>query len=122
MLPTPDDGSAILPANLIVVGQAVAHRIPGDIALEPDEVQSGHPAFLYHGHPGHITDPTPQHILVDWAGLEESPWSYAYGISVPILGGPCDGLTAISEAEFRRRAQRLADGLAPTPDENDLEN
>lgn len=57
--------------NRIQRGTPVAYRgqdTDRDI-LNP----ASRPAVLFHGHPGRITDPTLQHIQVDWVGLEDEP-------------------------------------------------
>jgi hypothetical protein len=78
------------------------------------------PALLFHGHPGRITDPTLQHILVDWVGLEDEPASFAVGFCPTTVDGgwaspTVPGLAEISEAEFKVRKQRIDSGQRPLP-------
>lgn len=101
-----------LPSVLFRVGQAVALNVEDDIDADRGE---GEPLFLYRGHPGRITDPNHMHILTDWVGLEESPWSYAFG-STAFPDGTCHGLTAITEDEYAVRAKAIADGKRRTTD------
>lgn len=102
-----------LPPELFRVGQAVALNLEEDISIPRLE---GEPLFLYRGHPGRITDPNYMHILTDWVGLENSPWSYAFGFTAVPDDGPCPGLTAITEAEYTIRAKAIAEGKRPTTD------
>lgn len=69
-------------------GVLVAYRGPDtdrDI-LNPET----RPPMLFHGHPGWITSPAIQHILVDWVGLEGEPASFAVGYCPTpwTVGGP----------------------------------
>lgn len=70
---------------------------------------------LRRGHPGRIRDPTPQHIMVDWVGLEDEPMSFAFGFvnerrSQSDVVGSVRGLRRISEHEYGRRAAMFTGG------------
>ncbi|ALE07815.1 hypothetical protein AL755_13265 [Arthrobacter sp. ERGS1:01] len=93
------------------VGQAVA-LLGDDINVDRRE---GEPLFFYRGHPGRITDPNGMHILTEWVGFEESPWSFAFGFTA-FHDGTCRGLTAITEEEYAIRAKAIAEGKRPTTD------
>jgi len=82
--------------------------------------QTAPPALLFQGHPGRITDPSVQHIRVDWAGLEDEPASFAVGFCPTTVDGgragpTVPGLAEISEEEFRVRKQRIESGRCPLP-------
>lgn len=102
-----------LPRKLFLVGQTVALRSPEDIDANEIWHSEGEPLFLYRGHPGRITDPSPMHILVDWAGFEESTWSLDFGFTATSKG-PCPGLTDITEEEYESRCKEIAEGKRPT--------
>ena len=83
----------------------LAHHLPVEYLNEDDE----HDALEGHlrlGHPGRITDPSPQDVFVEWFGLEHagaSRWvCYDY-----------QGLGELDEAEYERRCERLRRGLPP---------
>jgi hypothetical protein len=109
--PTTENAPPPLPSELFRVGQAVA-LIGDDISISRLE---GEPLFLYRGHPGRITDPNDMHVLTDWVGLEESPWSFAFGFTA-FPDGTCRGLTAITDEDYAIRAKAIADGKRPTTD------
>jgi hypothetical protein len=104
--------------NRIQRGTPVAYRwqdTDRDI-LNP----ASQPALLFHGHPGRITDPTLQHVQVDWVGLEDEPASFAVGFCPTTVDGgwagpTVPGLAEISEDEFRVRKQRIESGQRPLP-------
>ncbi|ETT28373.1 hypothetical protein RR21198_1025 [Rhodococcus rhodochrous ATCC 21198] len=78
------------------------------------------PPMLFHGHPGRITSPAIQHILVDWVGLEDEPASFAVGFCPRAIeggwAGPVvPGLAEISEDEYLLRKQRIERGERPVP-------
>ena len=104
--------------NRIQRGTPVAYRgqdTDRDI-LNP----AARPALLFHGHPGRITDPTLQHVQVDWVGLEDEPASFAVGfcpttVDRGLAGPTVPGLAQISEDEFMVRKQRIESGQRPLP-------
>lgn len=104
--------------NRVRPGAPVAfrgHDTDRDI-LTPDP----QPPLLFHGHPGRITDPAVQHILVDWVGLENEPASFAVGFCTTTAPGgwagpTVPGLAEISEEEFAVRKQRIDHGQRPVP-------
>ena len=102
-----------LPYELFRVGQTVALNLEDDISVDRRDEE---PLFLYRGHPGRITDPNFMHILTDWVGFEESPWSYAFGFTALSDDGPCPGLTAITEEEYAIRAKAIGEGKRPLLD------
>lgn len=108
-----DDETLALPIELLLVGQAVAFRSSEDVDAADVWHNEGEPLFLYRGHPGRITDACPMHILIEWAGFENSDWSLAVGFTSPDEG-PCDSLTAITEEEHYRRCREIAEGKRPT--------
>ncbi|MGW5339238.1 hypothetical protein ACWEQD_12540 [Rhodococcus pyridinivorans] len=78
------------------------------------------PPMLFHGHPGRITSPAMQHILVDWVGLEDEPASFAVGYCPHTIDGGWAGpvvpaLAEISEDEYLLRKQRIDKGERPIP-------
>ena len=68
---------------------------------------------LWHGHPGRIHDPAPQHVQVTWAGLEDTVASFAVGFSCDDRGRYA-GLGIISAAEYATRRLRVLAGRSPT--------
>ncbi|MCO8274000.1 hypothetical protein M1L60_25705 [Actinoplanes sp. TRM 88003] len=67
---------------------------------------------LWRGHPGVISEPIPQHVLVTWAGLEETVSSFLIGFSCDDLG-LFHGLGVISAEEYETRRARVLAGQAP---------
>lgn len=61
--------------------------------------------ILLPGHPGTITDPTYQHVLVDWCGLEDEPASFGVG-SGPDNHGVFRALGVLTEVEYQRALRR----------------
>jgi hypothetical protein len=66
---------------------------------------------LWYGHPGVIWEPTPQHVQVTWAGLEDTVQSFG-------MGHCCDdrgqyGLGVITAADYEQRRRRVLAGQAP---------
>ncbi|MDJ0315783.1 hypothetical protein CVV68_01210 [Arthrobacter livingstonensis] len=108
-----DNESEPLPPELFLIGQTVALRSSADLDANDIWHNDGEPLFLYRGHPGRITDPNLMHILVEWAGFENSDWSLAFGFTASAKG-PCSGLMAITEDEYDRRCKEIAAGKRPT--------
>lgn len=68
---------------------------------------------LWHGHPGVIAEPVPQHVLVTWVGLEEAVASFAVGFGCDDRGSYA-GLGVLSAEEYETRRTRVLDGGSPT--------
>ena len=68
---------------------------------------------LWHGHPGVISEPMPQHVLVTWVGLEEAVASFAVGFSCDDQGS-YRGLGVLSALEYETRRTRTLYGKSPT--------
>ncbi|WP_213013138.1 hypothetical protein [Paractinoplanes toevensis] len=68
---------------------------------------------LWRGHPGVISEPMPQHVLVTWVGLEDAVVSFAVGFSCDDQGS-CPGLGVISAHDYETRRTRILDGKSPT--------
>ncbi|MEU4563425.1 hypothetical protein AB0F72_34025 [Actinoplanes sp. NPDC023936] len=68
---------------------------------------------LWHGHPGVISEPAPQHVLVSWVGLEEAVASFAVGFSCDDQGY-YRGLGVLSAQDHETRRTRILDGKPPT--------
>ena len=68
---------------------------------------------MWHGHPGTISEPVPQHVLVTWVGLEEAVASFAVGFSCDDQGS-YRGLGVLSAQEYEKRRTRILDGRSPT--------
>ena len=83
-------------------GQAVIYTGPEREIYE----EHTRPRTLCSGHPGRITDPTGQHIRVDWVGLEHEPISYAVGFCLE-RDRVVPGLSAITESEYERLAEQV---------------
>ncbi len=99
-------------------GVPVAYRGP-DTDRDILNPETG-PPMLFHGHPGRITSPAVQHILVDWVGLEDEPASFAVGYCPHTIDGGWAGpvvpaLAEISEDEYLLRKQRIDKGERPIP-------
>lgn len=106
----------MIPSKQIVVGQFVENLLPTELIRDdPAFKRDGLPDDLYAGHPGVITDSTPQHVLVDWVGLEDMYISFATGTSVSYMGGALYGMAVISEDEYAQRSARIRMGLPPLP-------
>lgn len=106
----------VIPSKQIVVGKFVENLLPTELIRDdPAFKRNGLPDDLFAGHPGVITDATPQHVLVDWVGLEDMYISFATGTSVYYLGGSLHGMAVISEDEYTRRSARIQEGLPPLP-------
>ena len=71
--------------------------------LSPERRRRGE--ILLPGHPGTISDPTYQHVLVDWCGLEDEPASFGVGSS-PDDQGVYRALGLLTEEEYQRALQR----------------
>lgn len=101
-----------LSAGLLV--EYLGPAIVGDPDLTV--VGVGYPAplcdRLWHGHPGVISEPVPQHVQVTWVGLEDAVASFALGFSCNDQGEY--GLGVLSADEYERRRSRLLDGRPPT--------
>lgn len=105
-----DDPAGTLGSNDDTYPRAVdPRRLAHDLAVEylgEDDAPDPSHGHLRHGHPGRITDPSPQDVFVEWFGLEDkgaSRWiCYDY-----------EGLAELEEAEYERRCQRLQQGLPP---------
>lgn len=61
---------------------------------------------LLPGHPGRISDDTPQDVGVTWSGLGEKPVSSLYTYSF-------EGLGELTEQEYFDRVERIRQGLPP---------
>ena len=109
-IPRPGDP---LPQSLLREGQKVAFN-SGECCETDSFTPDGQPKVLYSGHPGVITDPPPQHILVDWFGLEDDVWSFAFGFTAMGTDLPIVGLTAIGEDEYSARCKAIEQGNPPT--------
>lgn len=109
-------GTDVIPSDQITVGRFVENLQPTEVVRDDAAFKrEGLPDMLYTGHPGVITDATPQHILVDWVGLEDMYISFATGSSVDYIGGPVHGLAVIAEEEYQLRSERIRKGQAPLP-------
>lgn len=102
----------MLQQKLILLGQYVAYLCE-DVLVREEPPRPGRPSRLYHGHPGVITDPLQEHIIVDWVGIEDTPFSWANGASVAYRGGPCPSLEPLTVKEYELRKNRIARGLHP---------
>lgn len=106
----------MIPPEQIVVGQFVENLLPTEpIRDNPAFKCDGLPDDLYAGHPGVITDSTPQHMLVDWVGLEDMYISFATGTSVYYMGGSLHGMAVITEGDYAHRSERIRMRLPPLP-------
>ncbi len=104
----------MIKATDIKVGQFVEFDDPPELVRDRQEwIRDGLPTMLYTGHPGVVTDDTPQHVLVDWCGLEDMYISFATGFSTDHVDGPVRGLDLISEQEYQSRRTRLLAGQLP---------
>ena len=107
-----------LPESMAVYGQPVVYTGPD--SAEGIYGASATPRVLRTGHPGRIVDPTPQHIRVEWVGLENEPVSFAAGFvrERPDRPGPSGwvpGLAAISEETYVELARTVENpGLSVT--------
>lgn len=110
----------MLQQELMVLGQYVAYT-GEDVPVREEPPRPGRPSTLYHGHPGRITDPMQEHIIADWVGIEDTPFSWANGFSVTYRGGPCPGLAPLTEQEYELRKDRIARGLHPFTGANAVE-
>jgi hypothetical protein len=68
---------------------------------------------LWQGHPGVISEPVPQHVLVTWVGLEEAVASFAAGFSCDDQGF-YPGLGVLSTQDYESRRTRILGGKPPT--------
>ncbi|MEU4562667.1 hypothetical protein AB0F72_30175 [Actinoplanes sp. NPDC023936] len=66
---------------------------------------------LWHGHPGVIWEPAPQHVQVTWVGLEDTVQSFGIGYSCNYHGRY--GLGVITAAEYEKRRRRVLAGQTP---------
>lgn len=107
----------MLQQELILLGQYVAYLCE-DVLVREEPSRPGRPAKLYNGHPGVITDPLQEHIIVDWVGIEDTPFSWANGASVEYRGGPCPSLEPLTKQEYRLRRDRIFQGKHPLTGEN----
>lgn len=99
-----------LPESQAVHGQPVVYTGPD--SAEGIYSASARPSTLRRGHPGRIVDPTPQHITVEWVGLENEPVSFAFGFvrERPARPGPSGwvpGLAAISEETYEELSRQV---------------
>lgn len=62
---------------------------------------------LRPGHPGRIFDPSPQHIRVNWFGLEGEPVSFATGFTRDDSGISVPGLAWSDETEYAELARAI---------------
>lgn len=98
--------------RFIVKGQPVIYTGPASAAeiYSPSAV----PKVLRADHPGRIFDPSPQHIRVEWFGLEDEPVSFASGFTRerPTRSGETGyvpGLAKIDEEEYEQLDAELRD-------------
>jgi len=68
---------------------------------------------MWHGHPGVISEPVPQHVPVTWVGLEEAVASFAVGFSCDDQGS-YRALGVLSAQDYETRRTRILDGKPPT--------
>ena len=68
---------------------------------------------LWQGHPGVISEPVPQHVLITWVGLEEAVASFAVGFSCDDQGR-YGGLGVLAAHEYETRRSRILDSRSPT--------
>ncbi|HWG93201.1 MAG TPA: hypothetical protein VNU66_03105 [Mycobacteriales bacterium] len=61
---------------------------------------------LAPGHPGRVTDPSPEDVFVEWVGLEDAPVSRWICFDLPALA-------ALDEAVLAERSDRVRRGLPP---------
>ncbi len=82
---------------------------------------------LWHGHPGTIDDPTPQHVQVIWARLEDTVASFALGFSCDDQGRYSLGIISATEyapggcacwPAARRRTENAAVAWCPRQESN----
>lgn len=66
---------------------------------------------LWHGHPGVIWEPVPQHVQVTWVGLEDTAQSF--GVSHSCNDAGSYGLGVITSAEYEKRRLCVLAGQAP---------
>lgn len=96
----------------LVSGQYVAYAGPdsSEGIFRPDSAIK----VLKRGHPGVIHDAAPQHVRVEWVGLEDEPASFADGFCCGPLQHEARtdigvlGLVEISHREYARLASILA--------------
>lgn len=112
-------GSRQILGSELVAGQPVAYDGPDVV----EAVHGTQPPLdaLRAGHPGRIRDGTPQHIMVDWVGLEDQPISFASGFVNERRHnsddtGSVSGLLLLTEDEYERRAAVIRAGGAPSVD------
>lgn len=67
---------------------------------------------LWHGHPGIVREAVVQHVLVDWAGLEQVSASLWVGYSCDYHG--VYGLGVLTADEYERRRRRVLAGEPPS--------
>lgn len=68
---------------------------------------------IWYDHPGVISEPVPQHVLVSRVGLEEAVASFAVGFSCDDHGS-YRGLGVLSAQDSETRRTRILDGKSPT--------
>jgi hypothetical protein len=66
---------------------------------------------LWHGHPGVIWEPVPQHVQVTWVGLEDTVQSFGTGHSCNDHG--LYGLGVITASDYEKRRRRVLAGQKP---------
>jgi hypothetical protein len=66
---------------------------------------------LWHGHPGVIWEPAPQHVQVTWVGLEDTVQSFGTGHSCNDFG--LYGLGVITASDYEERRRRVLAGQTP---------
>jgi hypothetical protein len=84
-------------------------RLAMDLPVEwlgEDNEPNADEGYLRRGHPGRITDPSPQDVFVEWAGLEDRGVSQWLCYDLEALG-------ELDEPEYERRAERCREGLPP---------
>ncbi|MEU8239057.1 hypothetical protein AB0C07_12485 [Actinoplanes missouriensis] len=67
---------------------------------------------LWHGHPGVISEPAPQHVQVTWVGLEDTVQSFGIGYSCDD-DGRYVGLGVITASDYGQRRRRVLAGQTP---------
>ncbi|MET3429770.1 hypothetical protein BJ973_008982 [Actinoplanes tereljensis] len=107
----------VLGISRLAAGLFVEHLGPTESGPDVTMVGIGyaepHCDRLWRGHPGVISEPMPQHVLVTWVGLEEAVVSFAIGFGCDDHGY-YPGLGVISGREYETRRTRILDGKPPT--------
>ncbi|WP_157437235.1 hypothetical protein [Actinoplanes subtropicus] len=107
----------VLDISRLSAGLFVEYLGPTESGLDVTMVHAGDAEprcdRMWHGHPGVISEPVPQHVLVTWVGLEEAVASFAVGFSCDDHGAYC-GLGVLSAQDYEARRTRILDGKSPT--------